>query len=198
MDQHKTHKKTFLRVLAVNLVIFILELAVALYSGSLMMLSDSFHLFIHVIGSAVAYASEFEFLGLAGEEIKKYTSLTNVVLFFVTVVIITVGAIGRLSNPPELKIGWSYFTVAFLGLAGNIYGANVLHRIDDHECALNINPLYWCMVVDALSSVIVIMGALAIKHTGILVLDPALSFVLVALMIWRGWKMLNTTLGRKS
>lgn len=158
------------------------------------MLSDSFHVFIHVVSSLVAYISETNFLSLASEKLKKYSALINVILFFVSAGIILKEAIERLGHPPDLEIGWLFFVIAFLGLFANTYGAKLTDRITGHECSLNADTLHACMKYDAISSVIVILGSAVILLTSIYIIDPILSFGLVILMTWRGWQLLSKVL----
>lgn len=194
MDKHDVHKGTLLIVLRVCLVVLGFQLLVAITSGSLLMWSDTLHLFIHIIACVVAYTSEFEFLGFSPGKIKKATALTNIGLFFLTGAIVFNEALGRLSVPPELNINPFYFIVAVVGLIANIYTAKLLHKIEDHDCHSNLEPIRWCMIVDAISSGIVIFGAIAIVLTKQFILDPVLSFVLVGFMVWKGYKMTRDTL----
>lgn len=194
MEGHKDHKRVFLNVLVINIAIFLAEFMVALYSGSLTMLSDSFHVLLHIVASLIGLISEFEFLGLAPQKIKTYTALINITLFFIGAGLITKEAIERLSEPPELILNSTYFTIAFLGLAANIYSAKIIARVEHRECSQNMKTLHACMVYDAIGSVVVVAGALAMYFTGIFILDPILSIVLVIFMILRGLKLLKTTL----
>ena len=179
---HREHKIRFLRILKINIVVFISELLVALYSGSLTMLSDSFHVSLHILAPLTAYISEFEFLGFSGKTIKKWTAGINIILFFILAGGIAHEAWGRITNPPQLRIGIFFFVIAILGLLANIYNANLLHTIKDKECNQNIKPLFWHMVFDSAGSVIVIIGAVVMYWTSVYILDPILSFILAALI----------------
>jgi len=195
LDKHDVHKGALLVVLRITLVVLGLQLLVAVTSKSLMMWSDTFHLFIHVIACIVAYTSEFKFLGFPPGKIKKYTALTNIGLFFVTGAVIFNEALGRLFSPPELNINLFYFIIAGFGFVANVYTTNLLDKIEGHdECSSNIKPLRWCMIVDAISSGVVIFGAIAITLTKQFVLDPMLSFVLVVFMVWKGYRMARDTI----
>jgi cobalt-zinc-cadmium efflux system protein len=153
------------------------------------MLSDSFHVFIHIFASIVAYISELDFLNFSSDKIKKYSAFINVGLFFVSAGVIFVEAVERVKHPLDLKIGWLFFAIAFLGLFANVYGAQLTNRIKDHQCSLNADTLHACMAYDAASSVIVILGVGVIFLTGFYIIDPILSFGLVVLMLWRGYRL---------
>ena len=182
MSVHNTHKNRFLLILQINLVVFIGELLVALYSGSLTMLSDSLHVSIHIVAPFLAYISEYEFGGISGKSIKKWTAGINIILFFVLAAGIAYEARERLSLPPQLRLGPTFFVVAILGLVANIYSANILHNIEDDECEQNVKPLFWHMVFDSAGSVIVIVGAVLMYVTHLFILDPILSFILAGLI----------------
>lgn len=194
MEDHSSHKRVFRKVLFINIAVFIAEFIAARYSGSLTMLSDSFHVLLHIIASLIGFVSEFEFLGLAPQKIKTYAALINVALFFIGIGIIVREAIERFSHPPELILNYQYFIIAFLGLVANIYSAKIINRVKHYECSQNIETLHACMVYDAAGSVVVILGALVMRLTGIFILDPILSVALVVFMIFRGQKLLRSTL----
>ena len=183
MSVHDVHRIRFLQILGINIFVFLAELAVALYSGSLTMLSDSLHVSIHILAPFLAYISEFEFLGFSGPIIKKWTAGINVLLFFVLAGAIADEALKRLGNAPDLRIGWLFFVVAVLGLVANIYCAKLLYSIDDDECRENIKPLFWHMIFDGAGSVVLIVGAVIMYLTGLYVLDPILSLVLAILIV---------------
>ena len=190
MEDHAEHKRVFLKILKINLFVFIAELATALYSGSLTMFSDSLHLFTHIFAPFVAYISEFQFLNIPAEKIKKVASLMNILLFFLLAAIIVREAWGRLSDPPDITIGLFFMTVAFAGLAANIYNAKLLHEISWRYCVQNIKPLFWHMVFDAGGSIIVIIGAITMYFSKIYIVDPVLSIFLAGLMVLAAIKML--------
>jgi cobalt-zinc-cadmium efflux system protein len=50
------------------------------------------------------------------------------------------------------------------------------------------------MLGDALGSVAIIVGAVAIRYTGWLRIDPALSIVIAALIIWTAWDIVRESL----
>jgi cobalt-zinc-cadmium efflux system protein len=181
--------------LKINLFVFIAELAAALYSGSLAMLSDSLDLSIHILAPFLAYISEFQFLSIPAEKIKKVASLMNISLFFLLAAIIAKEAWDRLSDPPDITIGLFFIIVAFAGLAANIYNAKLLHRIPGHSCEQNIKPLFWHMVFDAAGSVIVIIGAITMYFSKIYIVDPILSIFIAGLMVLAAIKMLRTNEG---
>ncbi|MDP3697306.1 MAG: cation diffusion facilitator family transporter [Candidatus Taylorbacteria bacterium] len=182
---YSTDKDRFLAVLKINIFVFIAELAAGIYSQSLSMTSDGFHVFLHVIVALVALASVYKFLGFPPEKIKRWSAGINIALFFPLAAMISYEANQRLNDPPAVNITSVFFLVAILGLIANIYTIKILHRKPDEEHSENKNRLifYVHMIVDAIGSVIVIIGAVAIYNSGNYLLDPKLSFVLAGLIV---------------
>ena len=192
-----TDRDRFRAVLKINIFVFIAELAAGLYSKSLSMTSDGFHAFLHIIVALVALASVYEFLGFSPEKIKQWSAGINITLFFPLAGLISYEANQRLNDPPAINITSAFFLVAILGLIANIYTVKILHRKLGEECSENKNRflLYIHMIVDAIGSVIVIIGAVAIYNSGNYLLDPQLSFILAGLIIvgaiWMSWELIS-------
>lgn len=192
---HWTDKDRFLAVFKINVVVFVLELLAGWYSGSLSMTSDSFHLSLHIIVSLVALASEFQFLGFSSQKIKRWSAIINIALFFPLAYLIVSEANKRLQNPPIVTIGSTFFIIAILGLAANLYTIKILGATSEDGHPKNENRLLlWIhMVFDALGSVIVIVGGILINRTSLFWLDPVASFILAGLIasgaILMSWKL---------
>ena len=67
-----------------------------------------------------------------------------------------------------------------------------LHREKNHD--LNIRAAFVHMLGDAISSVGIIAGAIAIHFTGIDAIDPILSILIGALIIWTAWDIIQESL----
>jgi len=185
----RTDKDRFWAVFVINLIIFIAELLVGLYSGSLTMLSDSFHLSIHVIASIVALISEYGFLGLPQEKTKKWSAAVNIFLFFILALVIGNEAWERLLNPKAVNITIVFFLVGIAGLLANWYTVKVLESSPDEEFSENRDILFWEMIYDYVSSIILIACAVIIYFTGWYILDPILSIVLALTMVFKAVQM---------
>lgn len=183
--RYRNDKDRFLAVFKINLAVFIIELLTGWYSGSLSMVSDSFHASLHIVVSLVALVSEYDFFDFSSDKIKQWSAGINIILFFPLAALIGYEAYERLSNPPILNLTLMFFMVALFGLAANIYTAAVV-KPDHHETdSKNKNRLYLFihMVFDAIGSVIVIIGGIEIYRTGTYALDPKLSFVLAGIIV---------------
>lgn len=191
MREYLSDKHRFIAVLKINIIVFIAELAIGYYSGSLSMISDGFHVSLHVVVSLVALISEFQFFGLSADKIKRYSAGINIALFFPLAIFIGYEANTRLTNPPVVSITSAFFLVAVLGLVANIYTVRILHEGKGKCNSKNQNRflLYSHMIVDTISSLIVLIGAGEIYRSGNYILDPKLSFVLACLILLGAIKM---------
>ncbi len=84
---------------------------------------------------------------------------------------------------PEAVHETTMIVVASLGIIVNLGILIALKRSgDSHE--LNIRAAAVHMLGDALSSVAIVIGAIAIRYTGWLLIDPILSILIAVLIIW--------------
>jgi cobalt-zinc-cadmium efflux system protein len=87
---------------------------------------------------------------------------------------------------------WIMLAVAGLGLAVNVgimWGLKAERRRD-----LNIRSAWAHMLGDALGSVGIIAGALAIQWTGWQRIDPLLSALIGLLIVWTAWDIITESL----
>lgn len=189
-SDYRTDKDRFLTVLKINLPVFIAELAIGIYSESLTMISDSVHLSIHIIAPLIAYVSELQISNLPQEKIKQWTAKFNTFLFIILAGLISHEAWQRLFNTPDLKLTPIFFVIAFIGLAANIYTTKILYKQPgQEEYSINREALFWHMALDAIGSIILILGTIVIYYTEINLIDPILSFVLAGIIVIGAIKM---------
>ena len=84
------------------------------------------------------------------------------------------------------------FVVAGLGLILNAAIMWGLRRDQRHD--LNIRSAYLHMLGDALGSIGIIAGAIAIRYTGWQRVDPLLSILIAVLIIWTAWDVIKESL----
>jgi cobalt-zinc-cadmium efflux system protein len=82
--------------------------------------------------------------------------------------------------------------VAGLGLALN--GGIMLALRQARRGDLNIRGAFVHMLGDALGSVAIMAGALAIRYTGWVQVDPALSILIALLVVWTAWDIIRESL----
>jgi cobalt-zinc-cadmium efflux system protein len=97
----------------------------------------------------------------------------------------------RLRNPEQVH-ETTMLVVAGLGLLVNVgimWGLRIERKHD-----LNIRSAFVHMLGDALGSVGIIVGAVVIRYTGWDRIDPVLSIMIGALIIWTAWGIVKESL----
>jgi cobalt-zinc-cadmium efflux system protein len=171
-----------------NFVITIAEVIGGILSGSLSLISDALHNFsdgISVILSYIAIKlkerknSHKHTFGLKRAEI--LAAVINASVLAVISVYLFYESVVRIINPTEIE-GHIMTIVAGIGLAANVAGTLLLKR--DAHTSMNIKSSYLHLLSDAVSSVAVILGGLAITYWDIYWIDPILT-ILIGLYILR-------------
>jgi cobalt-zinc-cadmium efflux system protein len=118
-------------------------------------------------------------------------ALINAVVLLVVVGGITVEAIRRLSNPPEVA-GGTVMAVAAIGIVINTISA--LLFMSGRKRDLNLKGAFLHMAGDAVVSLGVVIAAFAIRLTGWHWLDPAVSLAIGAVIVWGTWGLLRESI----
>lgn len=172
-------------VAGLNLAITAAEVAGGLLSGSLSLLSDALHNFSDAVAVVLAWIalrlaarprSERFTFGLKRAEV--LTAVVNAGVLVAISVFLFVESVRRLRHP-EPVAGGLMAGVALVGLIANIAGTLLLRR--GAEDNLNLRAAYLHLLSDALSSVAVVAGGLAIRFLGITWIDPLLT---IAIALW--------------
>ena len=183
---HETTGKRLLFTMLLNFVITIAEIIGGILSGSLSLISDALHNFSDGISIIISYGA----IKLKGKEysqkhtfgFKRAEILAAVINSSVLVIVcfyLFYEAVIRIQNPEPIK-GMLMTVVAAIGLTANVLGTLLLKR--DAENSMNIRSSYLHLLSDAVSSVAVIIGGLAILFWNIYWLDPVLT-ILIGLYI---------------
>jgi len=97
-------------------------------------------------------------------------------------------AVGRLTTPPQVD-GPLVVVIGVIGLVINLIIMRWLHH--DHD--INTRAAYWHVMGDALGSVAAVVAGIIIMWTGWMPIDPILSFLVAAILIWGGWRLIRET-----
>jgi cobalt-zinc-cadmium efflux system protein len=184
--------------IALNFLITAVETAGGLLSGSLSLLSDALHNFsdaLALIISLIALRlgarenSEEKTFGYKRAEI--IAAFINSLALILISVFLFKEAFGRFAHPVEIKTGLM-LAVASIGLAANAASAFMLKSGAEEN--MNMRAAYLHLFSDALSSVGVILGALCIRYFGLPWVDPLLTIIIGAYVLYEGYQIAADTL----
>jgi cobalt-zinc-cadmium efflux system protein len=181
-----------------NLGFVAVEGAAGILTDSVALLADAGHNLSDVLGLLVAWAglelakrpaSKRFTYGLRGSSI--LAALANSVLLLVAVGAIGWEAIQRFQAPPAIE-GAAVMIVAAIGIIVNLSTALLFAR--GRKGDVNIRGAYLHMAADAAVSAGVVIGGGLILLTGAAWIDPAISLVIVAVILWGTWGLARESL----
>ncbi len=178
--------------ITLNLLYLIIEAGVGIAIGSLGLVADAGHNLSDVLSLAIAWGAShlarkppsgrFTY-GFARSPI--LASLFNALLLFGAMAIVAWEAVHRLENPEPVP-GLPVIVVAIVGLVVNSGTALLFVK---GQADLNIRGAYLHMVADAAVTLGVLLAGIAIYYTGANWLDPAVSLLIVAVVLWGTWSL---------
>lgn len=171
-----------------NFIITLVEVVGGIMAGSLSLISDALHNFSDGIAIIISYIAirlnkqaktEKYTFGLKRAEI--LAAVINAVTLIVISIYLFKESYHRLISPEPIK-GSIMIAVASIGLAANIIGTLLLR--EGSKSSMNIRSAYLHLLSDAVSSIAVIIGGIAIYFWQINWIDPILT-VLIAIYVLR-------------
>ncbi|HEV2566342.1 MAG TPA: cation diffusion facilitator family transporter [Microvirga sp.] len=191
------HGRAFAIGIILNLAFVAIEAGYGFWAGSMALLSDAGHNLSDVLGLAIAWGAA---LLARREPTERFTyglrsssilaALFNALLLLVAVGGIVWESVERLIEPTPVAAG-TMMIVAAIGILVNGFTA-FLFMGGQHD--LNIRGAFLHMVADAAVSLGVVLGGLAILWTGADWIDPVLSLVIAAVIVWGTWGLLKQSL----
>jgi cobalt-zinc-cadmium efflux system protein len=189
------HGKAFAIGIGLNLIFVGVEVFYGLLANSSALLADAGHNASDVLGLAFAWTAAW----LATIKPKgKYTyglrkttilvSILNAILLFGAVAAIGWDAIGKLQNPQPVE-GKQIILVAGIGVGINTFTALLFMKGQKHD--LNIRGAFLHMAADAAVSLGVVVSGLLILQTGKNWIDPVMSFIIIAVILWGTWQLFS-------
>lgn len=185
-------------VASLTLVVFLAELIGGLVSGSLALLADAGHMLTDSAGLIMAFtalligkrtANAQATFGYRRAEV--LTALINGVSVVAIAVFIAWEAVGRFGESAEIQTTMM-LVVAIVGLIANVVAMLLLAK--PAEESVNIKGAYLHVLIDAASSVAVIISAILISLTGWAVLDAIVSIAIALLIVPRAWGLISDCL----
>jgi cobalt-zinc-cadmium efflux system protein len=184
---------TIALVLIVGLMV--VEVVVAIVSGSLALLSDAGHM----LSDAGAIAAALWAIRLAArpaagvwtfgwKRAEILSAAANGITLLVVGALVAFEAIRRLVAPPPVQ-GGPVLVVALLGVAVNLVAAWVLAKAN--RSSLNVEGAYQHILTDLYGFVATFIAGAVIVFTGYTRADAIASLVVVALMLHASWGLLR-------
>lgn len=180
-------------------VLFVVAEAIAGFkANSLALLSDAGHNFTDALALLLAWFG-FYFQAKPADEVKTYgyhragilAAFVNALTLLGLAGLIFFESYRRFLNPRDVH-ETTMLVVAAAGLAVNVAIMWGLRREQKHD--LNIRSAFVHMLGDALGSVGIIAGAVLIRYTGWQRVDPVLSALIAALIVWTAWEIVRESL----
>ena len=190
--------RAFIIGIGLNTVFVIFEVIYGTLAKSLALVADAGHNASDVLGLFLAWGaylvakrrpSQKHTYGLRRSSI--LASLTNAVLLLVALGVIIWEAVHRFAQPVPVA-GGTVIWVATLGIAIN--GVTAYLFASGRKGDLNLRGAYQHMFADALVSAGVVVAGVVILFTGWNWLDPLVSLVLAAVILYGTWGLLRESL----
>ena len=176
----------------------VVEAIAGIRASSLALVSDAGHNFTDALAIVLA-AIGLYLQSKPADSVKTYgyhragvlTAFVNALTLIGIALFIFYEAWQRLLRPRHVA-EWTMFWVAVAALALNAGIMWGLQRDKDRD--LNVRAVFMHMLGDAVSSIGIIAGAIAIHFTGIDAIDPVLSILIGGLIIWTAWDIIQESL----
>ena len=178
-----------------NIALVIAQIIYGVIANSVALLADAGHNFGDVLGLLLAWAAHS---AAQWRPTKRYTygfrsapilaALLNSLVLLVATGAIVWEAIRRLWEPGEVA-GLTVMIVAAIGITVNGFSAALL--MAGRKSDLNIRGAFLHLLGDAGVSVAVVLAGAAIYFTHWYWLDPVMSLIVSALIVWGTWDLLR-------
>jgi cobalt-zinc-cadmium efflux system protein len=181
--------------LGINVGMLVAEAVGGVLTGSLAVLADAGHLLSDVgaIGLAL-FAATLAARPAAGRMTFGYqrseilAALTNGLLLVAVAVVISIAAIGRLGDPPQID-GLGVLGLGLLGLLGNIAATVVLARGERED--VNLEGVLRHSAADALGSLGVVLAGAFVLLGGSSIVDPLVGLAIAVLILLSSWRLIK-------
>ncbi len=187
-EYRSIEKKKLTLSLIITIVVMVVELIGGFLTHSIALISDASHMFTHCFAIGISLVAieiarkppcHHRTFGLYRAEI--LAAFVNGLFLLLVVAVITYEAVARMIHPQEV-VSLSMLMIGIIGLVVNIVSIIILHG--SHREDLNVKSVFYHMTGDAISSVGIVIGAGIIYYTGWNIIDPLISLVISAIIIY--------------
>lgn len=191
----QNYNKAFGFGIALNIIYIIVEVVYGLLINSMALLADAGHNFSDVLGLILAWGGAY----LAQTAVTKsrtyglrkatvLAALFNAIILLIAVGAITIEAIRKISDPAPIG-GTTMMIVAGVGVIINTLTALLFMKGQEKD--INIKGAFLHMAADAGVSLGVVAAGFLINITGLYLLDPIISLVIVVVITVGTWGLLR-------
>ncbi len=181
------------RAMMLTVTFMVVEVIGGLLSGSLALLADAGHMLTDALALMLAWMA-FRIADRPTDGSRTYgyhrfqilAAFVNGLALFIIGFWIVWEAIGRIQQPVEVLAG-PMLIIAITGLGVNVFAFYLLHGGDQSN--LNMRGASLHVLSDLLGSVAAIVAAAIIMTTGLNMVDPLLSLVVVALILHAAYRV---------
>ena len=205
MENHHHHitparsqNRIFILSIILNSFFVLVEVGVGLWQDSLSLLSDAGHnlsdvfsLVLVVIAFRLAKVQRNEHFTYGYRKSTILISLLNAVILLVAVGAIVIESIHKFGEPAEVN-GIAVSWTAGVGILIN--GATALLLMRGQKSDINVRGAFLHMAADTLVSIGVVISGILIFYTGWDVIDPIVSLVIAAVILFSTWNLLSDSI----
>ena len=194
-DIPENFSRAFAIGIGLNVLFVIIEAAAGFWTGSLMLLADAGHNLSDVLGLVLAWGGNYlatfqssnrHTYGLRSTTI--LAALANGLLLLMAIGGITWESIERFWAP-ETTAGPLIIATASVGIVIN--GITTMLFASGRHGDLNVRGAFLHMAADTLVSLGVVIAGLGIMWTGATWIDPTVSLLIAAIILWSTWDLLR-------
>ncbi len=193
-ESHSAEQKNLGIAIIATSVIMAVEIAGGLWYGSLALMSDAWHmftdllsLFLCFLAGRMALRSPTLDKTFGYYRVEVLSALANGVTLVIVSLYIFYQAFERIMYPHEVEVG-GMLIIALIGLAANLVSITFLSKSIFN---INVKSAFIHVVGDALSSLGVVVAGIIMFFTGWYVIDPVVSVIIGAVIVYSTSKMLR-------
>jgi cobalt-zinc-cadmium efflux system protein len=194
----RDHGRAFALGVGINFAFVIVEVVFGVVAHSVALLADAAHNFGDVLGLALGWGavvlarrkpSRRRTYGFRKSTI--LAAVANAVLLLAAVGGVAREALGRLREPPPVD-GRLVVLAAAVGVVVN--GASAMLFAKGRKKDVNVKGAFLHLATDAAVSLGVVVGGLVMLWTGWEIVDPLVTFVVSAAVLYATWSLLRRSL----
>lgn len=172
----------------------IAEFVIGFLTGSLALISDSIHNFSDSVSLIIAWIADilsnkkaFRTNTYGLKRAKILGALINSLILLLVAVYIFLEAFHKFQNPQPVQGG----IIAIVSLFGIIINTSVAFLFKDSNADLNKKAAFVNMALDALASVLALIGGIIITLTNNNIIDPIISLIIGILLLYNSWEIIR-------